>query len=49
MLGEINRLLRISEARGALIVYAFARKEAVHKLQSARIIPLRAPVSLPDL
>lgn len=46
---EVNRLLRISEARLALVVYAFARKDAVRRLRSTRIVPLRAPVGLSDL
>jgi DNA-binding transcriptional MerR regulator len=47
--GEVNQLLRLTEARRAVVVYAFAREETAHRLQSRQIVALRAPVGLTDL
>ncbi len=46
---EVNRLLQISRARRALVVYAFAKRDTARRLRSSRIVPLRAPVDLYDL
>ncbi len=46
---EVNRLLRISRARRAIVVYAFAKRDTARRLRSSRVIPLRAPVDLYDL
>ncbi len=46
---EVNRLLQVSRARRALVVYAFAKRDTARRLRSSRIVPLRAPVELHDL
>ena len=46
---EVNRLLHISRARRALVVYAFAKRDTARRLHSSRIVPLRAPVDLYEL
>lgn len=49
VLKEVNRLLRISRARRAIVVYAFAKRDTARRLRSSDIVPLRAPVDLYDL
>ncbi len=46
---EVNRLLQLSRARRALVVYAFAKRDTARRLRSSRIVPLRAPVELYEL
>ncbi len=46
---EVNRLLQVSQARRALVVYAFAKRDTARRVRSSRIVPLRAPVDLHDL
>ncbi len=46
---DINQLLQLSGAKQAVIVYGFGRRETVQHLETSRITPLRAPISVAEL
>jgi len=45
----INRMLHQTGAQRAIVVYGFGRQSAVQNLDTAQILPMRAPVGLPEL
>jgi DNA-binding transcriptional MerR regulator len=46
---EVRALLQTSGARRALVIYAFGRADAVRRLDTAEVTPLRAPVDPGEL
>ena len=46
---EVMRLLQRSGAKQAVVIFGFAGNEAVHRLNTAQVITLRAPISFPEL
>jgi len=46
---EIMRLLQRSNAKQAVVIFGFAGHEAVRRLNTAQVVTMRAPVSLPEL
>lgn len=46
---DVNDLLSISRARHAVVIYGFARSETVNRLDTSRVLLLRAPVIMAEL
>lgn len=46
---DVNDLLRLSGARHAVVIYGFGRSETVNRLDTSRMMPVRAPVSMAEL
>ncbi len=45
---EVNRFLQSSRAKHAVVVYGFGRQETIRRLDTSKIVPLRAPVSMAE-
>ena len=46
---DVNDLLRLSGAKHAVVIYGFGRSETVNRLDTSRVVPMRAPVSMAEL
>jgi DNA-binding transcriptional MerR regulator len=46
---DVNQLLQSSRAKHAVVVYGFGRQETVHRLDTTKVTPLRAPVNIVEL
>ena len=46
---EVNQLLQSSRAKYAVVVYGFGRQETVHRMDTTKVTPLRAPVNIAEL